>query len=133
MKTQETENAMEVFCDILIPCNAEWPSASTALGDIAPETLGQVEEDAVWLREKSEILAQAPKASRAAMMLDLERSDPEVFGRVVSALYGAYYTSAAAHACVGRLASASPHEESPYFDPALLERVIATKAGLRRL
>jgi hypothetical protein len=34
---------------------------------------------------------------------------------------------------VNRMAEAGPREASPHFDTSLLQQVIATKAGLRRL
>jgi hypothetical protein len=131
MSIQRRDSAVYDFWDILIPGGAAWPSASAALGHISPEALDLPEEDSQWLRQQSEALVRTPAALRHARMIDLERSGPECFARVLAALYAAYYTSSPVQAAVRRLANASPGEESPQFDRTLVQRVLATKAHLR--
>ena len=124
------DDALRAFCDLLIPGAENWPSASAALED--PIRLDLADMDGEWLLGRATDLARLPVPDRLPAMQALEQTDPEHFDRVLSALYGAYYLSAAGHAAVARRAACSPQEPSPHFDATLLRQVISTKAGAMR-
>ena len=127
------EPALAILFDLLVPGDADWPAASVAIGDpdAAAEALSAA--DRAWLGSQAAAVAGLPIDERVPFLQRLEASEPEPFGRVLQALYDAYYSTAGAQAQVRRLAELGPREESPFFDERLLEKVIATQAGKRRL
>jgi hypothetical protein len=132
MKTHH-ENDVLMFWDILIPGEADWPSASQALHDAFEPTLSLNDADRVWLLEKAAALQRSPPDLRCSGMLQLETAERERFRRVLVTLYEAYYTSPLVHAAVLRLAEAGPREASASFDESQLRQVMLTRAGQRRM
>jgi hypothetical protein len=127
------DDAVRQFWDVLLPGGGAWPAASAAIIDIGAARALVAEADRDWLRQAALRIAGLTPEGRVAAMQALEQGEPGVFNRVLGALYAAYYTTPAVHALVNRLAEAGPREASPHFDTSLLQQVIATKAGLRRL
>ena len=125
--------ALRTLLDVLVPGDAAWPPASDALPDV-DAWLGTVPADvSAWLRGRAADVFAASPEERATRVAALEQAEPGLFGRVLAAVYEAYYNSPAAHAEVVRLAEAGPTEPSPFFDPVLVDQVLATGAGRRRL
>jgi hypothetical protein len=127
------DDAVRHFWDVLLPGDGAWPAASAAIVDIGAAWALVADGDRGWLRAAALRIAGLAPDERVAAMQALEQGEPGVFNRVLGALYAAYYTTPAVHALVKRLAEAGPREASPHFDTSLVERVIATQAGLRRL
>jgi hypothetical protein len=124
--------AINALCDVLIPGDDTWPSASAALGDTETALSHLAAQTQAWLASHAQLVRDAPPHTRVPLLQSLERAEPAMFASLLSALYDAYYNSAAAHAQVVRLAEAGPLEPSPHFDTSLLETVVKTKAGRAR-
>ena len=125
--------ALSCFWDVLLPGDAGWPAASTAITDPVAAWTMVAEADQAWLCDAARRVAAVAPDGRVAAMQALQQEAPDGFGRVLAALYAAYYNTAAAHEQVRRLAEAGPQEASPHFDTSLLRQVIATQAGRRRI
>lgn len=120
--------------DVLIPGDGiRWPSASTALSSCDDLFTDLDVADQDWLAPFAAAVAAAAPADRPARVADAEVAAPEAFGRMLAALYRAYYTTPAVRAVVTDLAEAGPREPSPLIDAGLVARVVATRAGARRL
>jgi hypothetical protein len=128
-----SEPALAILCDLLVPGDADWPAASVAIGDLDAAVEALPAADRAWLDSHAAAVACLPIEDRVPLLQRLEASEPEPFGRVLQALYDAYYSTEGAQAQVRRLAELGPREESPFFDERLLDKVIATQAGKRRL
>ena len=74
-----------------------------------------------------------PPERRVIALKEIEHVDPSCFARLLSQTHRAYYTAPDVHEVVRVLADAGPREPSPLFDPGLVEKVLATNAGKRRL
>ena len=128
-----TKTAIAVLLDHLVPGEGGWPAASDAIADPASVSGQLARADQAWLEARALALLSVPAAARVDALKRLEAAEPGPFGRVLQALYQAYYNTEGAQAQVSRLAEAGPREDSPFFDLSLLDRVIATQAGRRRL
>ena len=120
--------------DVLIPGDGfRWPSASEAFSTCETlfTDLGVADHD--WLAPLAAAVAALPTVDRPARMADAEAAAPEAFGRMLAALYRSYYTAPSVRAVVTAVAEAGPREPSPLVDPGLVARVVATRAGARRL
>ncbi len=127
------DDAIRPFLDVLLPGGGAWPAASAAVVDIGTAWRMVAEADRGWLRAAASRIARLAPEDRVAAMQALEQGEADVFNRVLGALYAAYYTTPIVHAQVNRLAEAGPREASPHFDANLVQQVIVTQAGLRRL
>ncbi len=133
MTANSFAEAVRAVWDELIPGDDAWPSASMALGDVDGVLAALPPDTLAWLALHAPGVFNAPANERATLMRSLERTDPATFAALVNQLYDAYYNSPAAHAQVLRLAEAGPRDPCPQFDPALVETVVASRAGQRRL
>jgi hypothetical protein len=125
---------LDGWADTILPGDGiRWPAARIALGDPARVLALLSSDDAAWLLEFARRLAASRHETRGAIAAQAERDQPEPFARSVQALYRLYYTSDAVQRVVAALADAGPREASQNFDPTLLTRVVARKAGQRRL
>ena len=120
----EPQSAINAFCDVLLPGDEAWPSASAAAisVDDVLEALGTA--DRLWLEEAAIWIASQPAAVRQSAMGTLEQTAPAPFGRVLSTVYGAYYAAPAVHGIVQRMSAQGPKEASPFFDRTWLHQVI---------
>jgi hypothetical protein len=121
--------AVVTFWDILIPGGADWPAASSAVADPVMVLSVLSDADRSWVEAQARAVAREPLTRRVDAVRRLEQQAPEEFARILSALYGIYYTSPAAQARVRQIAEAGPREPSPHFDPTLVMRVRTTQAG----
>jgi len=125
--------SLAAFCDVLLPGDEHWPAASVAVG--SPDAVLEAVQpaDQTWLRDEAEAIAALPPEARSTAMEARELSEPGCFGRVLAVLYAVYYGSTLVHEQVVALAKAGPREPSGTFDTTLLQHVIATQAGRRRV
>jgi hypothetical protein len=120
--------------DVLVPGDETvWPSASSALSSCETLFADLDEIDRDWLSELAAAVSALPPADRPRRVADAEAAAPDVFGRCLAALYRAYYTAPAVRAVVTAVAEAGPRELFPLIDAGLVARVVATRAGVRRL
>ena len=124
---------MARLLDLLVPGDEVWPSASVALAGVEAVTQGLDPAPRAWLQRQADRLATLPDTDQIEALRTLERAEPELFAGVLQALYVAYYSTGAVQAVIGRLAAAGPREPSPMFDTGLLNAVIASQRGRRRL
>jgi hypothetical protein len=137
---RETDNGRNetalfaALCDRLVPGDGRrWPSASAA-GLDAVALLAELDEGAKRVATALiDVLAVQGEAALDAELKPRGRDADEPFRRLLRALYRRYYTLPAVQVVVAALADEGPREVSPYFDAALLDRVVARQAGQRRL
>jgi hypothetical protein len=128
---QINSKSLFLLTDILIPGHEPaWPAASRVLSDPALLVPPQDRELVMALCEE---LERAAVANRRELVAAFERDHGAVFGRLLRAVYRAYYASGAVMTRVRDIADSAPRETSPHFDPSMLERVMTTQAGKRRL
>lgn len=118
--------------DILIPGSEDWPVPSEALPDVDLVLNDLSAADHEALDRLLTRIAEDTEAAVAAIR-EFERTHTEAFARVLSALYSAYYGSPAVKGRIAALAEVGPREASAAFDPALVQTVLRTQAGKRRL
>ena len=122
---------MDDFWNVLIPGDGDWPSAAAAIADFALVEAALSPDDRAWLQSVSaQVLGSG---DRVAAMQAWEGAADGPFSRMLHALYAIYYTTPAVHAVIERLADRGPQEASDVFDETLLQQVIRTQAGKRRL
>ncbi len=125
--------ALAVFYDVLLPGEEGWPAASVALGSLDLVWKAVHPADRTWLRDAADNIAALPLDARPPAMAALELAEPGRFGHILAVLYAAYYSTVLVHDQVTVLAKAGPREPSDTFDTTLLQHVIATQAGRRRV
>jgi len=127
-------DTLAILMDVMIPGDrGKWPCASVALSsrDDLFADLDSVDRD--WLAIVAAGIAAAAPQDRARGLAAHEAAAPQTFGRVLAALYRAYYTAPAVRAVVIAIAESGPREPSPFVDPTLVAKVVATRAAARRL
>lgn len=137
---RETDNGRNetalfvALCDRLVPGDGRrWPSASVA-GLDAAALLAELDGAATRLATALiDVLAVKGETALDAELRQLGGHADERFQRLLRKLYRRYYTLPAVQVVVAALADESPREVSPYFEAALLDRVLARQAGQRRL
>src|SRR5215208_5745329 len=102
--------------DDLLPGDHQWQSASAAIDDISHFLEQLSETDREWVNVYAAENRDRSRHERLQRLRALEIADAPAFGRVLQALYGAYYTTSAAMARVRDLASSGPTEPSRIFD-----------------
>lgn len=132
--TADTIPELEVrsLLDVLIPGDdRRWPPASAAVDlDLLYDLLADHSQFATDLARGVFRMAME---QREDVLRDLEATDPLVFGRLLTAVYGAYYGSPAVQPGLRSLSELSPKERSSTVDPELVALVQRTSRGLRRL
>ena len=126
--------ALRILTDLLVPGDGHrWPAASRAINPIGRliEEFGRTEIS--WLVNTSARIAALHEDERHAAMLALESTEPALFERLVGAVYWTYYTSVTVMSVIEACAETGPHETSPHFDGTLVAKVLATRAGQRRI
>ncbi|MCA3627089.1 MAG: hypothetical protein IOC49_07590 [Methylobacterium sp.] len=130
----ETDLArLTILLDCLIPGDAKrWPAFSKAVP--VADILEGLEEAlranlTRWLAALDNLRPEVTIRAIAAF----ERAEPLDFARLLTVVHRAYYTAPAVLDIIRTLADSGPREASPLFDPSLVQRVLATKAGQRRL
>lgn len=119
--------------DMLIPGDPpRWPSASAVIPGVETFVL-ELGDDAPYALALASDIADKPPAERERALGAREAADGPAFGRMLAALYRAYYTSPAVLAAVAGLVDGGPREAGPHFDPALLQQVSTRRPGQRRL
>lgn len=125
------DKSLKSLYNILIPeDDFAWPEAST-IGTELIENLAP--EDQKILVEFCTKLDGLDPARQVEKTRQFEQGHPALFGRVLKAVYAAYYTNPNVLERVRQLAEAAPREPSPHFDPSLLAQVRANEPGKRRL
>jgi hypothetical protein len=130
---KNSDDTVRILMDELIRGNMHWPCASLALADTDIFLNKLPEADREWLLEHARVLRELSAAARRSFIEGLERDDRATFHRVLKALYAAYYTSPQVIERVIAFAMSGPAEPSPVFDGTLVQNVIRTQAGKRRL
>ena len=125
--------AFLLFWDVLQPGDNHWPAASVAISSADAGWEMILQTDRAWLIAAIQSIAVVAPTSRVPAMQALEQAEPAKFGGVLKALCGAYYAAPAVHEQVRILAERGPRESCAYFDTDLLQQVIETQAGLRRM
>lgn len=130
----ETDLArVTILLDCLIPGDAtRWPAFSKAV--LVDDILEGLEEalHANLKRWSATIDSLRPEAT-IRIIAAVERAECLDFARLLTAVHRAYYTAPAVLDIIRTLADSGPREASPLFDPTLVQHVLATKAGQRRL
>jgi hypothetical protein len=127
------DDTVRILMDELIRGNLHWPRASIALADTDLFLSNLPETDREWLLEHAGMLSELSTEARRSFIERLERDGRATFHRVLKALYAAYYTSPPVVERVKAFAMSGPVEPSPAFDATLVQNVIRTQAGKRRL
>lgn len=130
----ETDLArLTMLLDCLIPGDTKrWPAFSKAVPVV--DILEGLDEDlhanlTRWLAALDSLRPEVTIRAIAAV----ERAEPLDFARLLTVVHRTYYTAPAVLDIIRTLANSGPREPSPIFDPSLVQRVLATKAGQRRL
>lgn len=138
MKTTPVQNSMssdgtaEVL-DALIPGDgARWPAFSAAVA-IDPFKAGLAPDARLGLAKIGAATLGLPDKDRIEAIAGWEKSDPAAFGVILKAAHRAYYTAPSVASAVQTLANAGPREASLQFDVDLVQQVIASDVGRRRL
>ena len=119
--------------DALIPGDGvRWPSFNAAV-DLGSFKAGLAPEAWRLLHEMGAQTLGLPNEDRIQAIARWEQSHQDAFGLVLKAAHRAYYTAPGVATAVAALANAGPREASLQFDLDLVQQVIATGAGKRRL
>lgn len=127
------EDRLHELMDVLITGNVHWPCASIAISDTEDFLVRMSERDQEWVINCAKELGEVPSQMRRSALEAVERDEREPFRRLLKALYEAYYTSPRVIERVKAFAMSGPSEPSPVFDGSLVQNVIRTQAGKRRL
>jgi hypothetical protein len=119
-----------LFMSILIP-NCKISREIT--GDVKHTSLQFEKSSLDYFFHLLETIEQLTDADRIAAVARFEALDPAAFTAIYDVLLTAHYSAPETQARIRALADAGPREPSPHFDPSLLDQVIATQAGKRRL
>ncbi|MET0746012.1 MAG: hypothetical protein ABWY78_21760 [Microvirga sp.] len=130
---KSTTDTLHEFMDDLITGNVHWPSASVAVSNVDIFLMRMSESDRQWAIDCANELVKLPSQARRSFIEAIERDERDAFRRMLKALYEAYYTSPQVIERVRAFAMSGPSEPSPIFDGSLVQNVIRTQAGKRRL
>ncbi|WP_172122014.1 hypothetical protein [Devosia sp. 919] len=122
LKNDTPTETLRFLISLLIP-NSQADTMDGVLDAVAGPELTQLLSD----------IAGLDRAAATAEVAKFEREHPELFGRLYDGVLVAHYSAAGTQEQVRELANRGPREPSTQFDPPLLDRVIATQAGKRRL
>jgi enoyl-CoA hydratase/carnithine racemase len=121
------------YVDALIPGDGvRWPSFNAAV-DLGSFKAGLAPEAWRLLHEMGAETLGLPIEDHTQAIARWEQSHRDAFGLVLKAAHRAYYTAPVVATAVAALANAGPREASLQFDIDLVQQVIATGAGKRRL
>jgi len=127
-----SDGTVEIL-DALIPGDgARWPVFSAAV-PFGPFKAGLSPDARLALAEMGAATLGLPDKDRIEAIALWENSDPDSFGVVLKAAHRAYYTAPRVATAVQTLANAGPREASLQFDIDLVQQVIASDVGRRRL
>jgi hypothetical protein len=127
------DDRLHELVDNLITGNVHWPCASIAISDTEDFLTRMSERDQEWVFNFAKELGAVPSHMQRSALEAVERDERETFRRVLKALYEAYYTSPRVIERVKAFAMSGPNEPSPIFEGSLVQNVIRTQAGKRRL
>lgn len=95
------------------------------------ETLNKADTNS--LKEALNSISSADISARPVLVAAFEAAQQALFKRLYSDLITFFYSTEEAQKRTRALAEAAPREASAHFDPALLDAVIASQSGKRRL
>lgn len=122
-----------ILLDCLIPGDVKrWPIFSVAV-PVSDLWEALDEHQRADLLNWSQALDHLAPEDRFEAIKAVEQTQTHRFSRLLSVVYRAYYTAPAVLEMIRILADSGPREPLPLFDPSLVQRVLATRAGQRRL